>query len=293
MKKKIVILGSGGMLGHLVALRIKQFSTVYDVIDVSRSNNITKPAVLLDVTDFNALKRLIDSLNPAAIINCVGVLNMNAEQNPADAILMNSYLPHFLEKITFNTACKVIHISTDCVFSGKRGAYLEIDFTDADGYYAKSKALGELNNKKDLTIRTSIIGPEIHTRGIGLFQWFSTQQGLINGYSDVYWTGVTTIELSKAILKCLDQDISGLYHLVNNNRISKYELLILFKKVFDNSKVNEIIASHEYAYDKSLINTRKDFIYQVPSYLEMIEEMKQWILDYLPIYPHYVDLLKK
>jgi len=293
MKKKIVVLGSGGMLGHIVALRFKQFPDLFDVIDVSRSNNITKPSILLDVSDYNALKMLIETINPESIINCVGVLNMNAEQNPADAILLNSYLPHFLEKITLNTTCKVVHISTDCVFSGKRGGYLENDFHDAGGFYAKSKSLGELNNNKDLTIRTSIIGPEIHANGIGLFQWFSTQEGSINGYSDVYWTGVTTIELSNAILNCLNQDISGMYHLVNNNRISKYELLNLLKKVFDNSKVNQIIPCHQYAYDKSLVNSREDFIYQVPSYLEMIGEMKKWILDYLPIYPHYLNILKK
>jgi dTDP-4-dehydrorhamnose reductase len=291
MKKKIIILGSSGMLGHVVTLYFKKFPNLFDVVDVSRTSNLIKPSVLLNVTDFDSLNQLIESENPNVIINCVGILNMNAEQNPADAILVNSYLPHFLEKVTFNTICKVIHISTDCVFSGKRGSYKESDYTDADGFYAKSKALGELNNAKDLTIRTSIIGPEMHTNGIGLFQWFSTQQGTINGYTEVYWTGVTTIELTKFIFHCLQTDLVGLYHLVNNDPISKFDLLNLFKQVFENSKVNEIVPSHQHSYDKSLLNTRKDYDYIVPNYLEMIYEMKKWILDYLPLYPHYTDIL--
>lgn len=291
MKKKVLILGSSGMLGHVVTLQFKGLSDIYDVIDVSRTTGLFKPSILLDVTNLDKIEALFKNIDPNIVINCVGILNSNAENNPADAILINSYFPHFLEKIASTTKCKLIHISTDCVFSGRKGFYIESDFMDAQGYYAKSKALGEVCNQKDLTIRTSIIGPELHTGGIGLFQWFSTCKGTIHGYSDVYWTGVTTIELSFAILKCIENDITGLCHMVNDERISKFQLLNLFKEFFPKTNVLLIEPSHKYAYDKSLLNTRKDISYNVPSYETMLIEMKEWIVNHIELYPHYKHLV--
>jgi len=147
---------------------------------VARNNSIAKPSGQLDLTDFSSVTKLYESVKPDFIINCVGILNANAETNPDKEILINSYFPQYLERICSSSSCKLIHISTDFVFSGKKWNYFEKDFMDADGYYAISKALGEIRKKKDLTIRTSISGPELYSNGIGLFQWFSTCSGCIN-----------------------------------------------------------------------------------------------------------------
>ena len=178
-------------------------------------------------------------------------------------------------------------ISTDCVFSGDKGGYIESDFRDGKGYYAQSKALGELINSKDLTIRTSIIGPELKETGIGLFQWFSKQEGQIKGYTNAFWSGVTTIELAKAIQYFLVHNVSGLYHLTNSSRISKYDLLTIIKNVFPSSKVNDIKQLGDYRLDKSLVNTRTDIGHLVPSYEAMVQEVHQWVENHIELYPHY------
>jgi dTDP-4-dehydrorhamnose reductase len=229
------------------------------------------------------LKNLIEncSSNFDYIINSVGILNKTAEDNPDRAILINSYLPHFLEKVTENHKTKIIHISTDCVFSGKKGAYVETDLRDGIGFYAQTKALGELINNKDLTIRTSIVGPDLNKTGIGLFNWFIKQNGSVNGYTKAFWSGVTTIQLAKSIKEIINLNIpiTGLMHLTNNDKISKYNLLILFKKIFELNNI-DVEESHTYEVDKSLINTRNDYFINIPSYEQMIIEMKEWINIY-------------
>lgn len=288
MKKKILILGSGGMVGHVVAMKLKD---EFDVTTVSRTNEIAPPDILADVTDFDALRNIYLKQDPEVIINCVGILNHIAEDHPDQAILINGYLPHFLEALTKGQKCKVIHISTDCVFSGKRGGYKEDDQKDGEGFYAQSKAIGELLNDKDLTLRTSLIGPELKNNGIGLFHWFSRQKDTINGYTEVFWTGITSIEIANAIRSAIEQDIKGLYHLVSSEKISKYNLLHLFKKHFTNTGIAEIGPSAKFAYDKSLVNTRSDFNYAVPAYDDMIKEMKDWIMLHKKMYPHYANIL--
>jgi dTDP-4-dehydrorhamnose reductase len=288
MAKKIIVLGANGMAGHIISTGLKA-DGAYDVISVARSKSIVNPTVLMDVSDFNLLTELINTTNADVIINCVGLLNQTAEDNPDQAILVNSYLPHLLESQTKNTNTKVIHISTDCVFSGEEGGYTEKSFKNGIGLYAQSKALGELVNSKDLTFRTSIIGPEINTNGIGLFHWFANQNASINGYTNAYWTGITTIELFKAIKTAISQNLTGLYHLVNNVKISKFNLITIFNEVFEKKL---IINPYEgYKVDKSLINSRTDFPFKVNTYEEMIWEMKNWMENNNELYAHYKTIL--
>ena len=285
MSKSIIVLGSNGMAGHVITTGLREDKNNYNVISVARSSSEIKPSVILDVTDFIGLKSLIDSSKPDIIINCIGLLNITAENNPDQAILINAYLPHFLESTTKNTKIKVIHISTDCVFSGEQGSYLETSFKNGYGYYAQSKALGELNNLKDLTFRTSIIGPELNENGIGLFHWFTNQKSEIKGYTKAFWTGVTTIELLNAIKCAIENDLVGLYHLVNSEKISKFNLVSLFNEVFCTDL--SIIPCDAYSVDKSLINTRSDFSFHVCGYKEMIIEMSKWIYNHKELYKHY------
>lgn len=275
---RILIIGTKGMAGHI----IKEYllSKTYDVYSTFRKGEgkeeLKDKEYYLDVFDKESLNKILEEVKPKFLINCVGILNQFAEENPDIAIYVNGYFPHYLDRLSQKYDYKLIHITTDCVFSGKKGDYTENDFRDAESYYGRSKAIGEVNNNRTLTFRTSIIGPDINENGIGLFNWFMKQNGEVKGYSNVVWTGVTTLELAKAIEVSFLQDIVGLHHLVNNEKISKYELLKLFKKYMNKNDV-EIVEYKDYFSDKSLIRTNNDLKYQVQTYNEMIEEMCIWI----------------
>lgn len=283
---RILVLGGTGTAGHTIAIYFKEKG--YDVTAFSRSkinycNNISG-----DITEFENLKRIIIEGQYTTIINAIGILNQDAEKNKSRAVLLNSYLPHFLSNITENTMTRIIHMSTDCVFSGKTGGYSEESFKDGETFYDRTKALGELENDKDLTFRNSIIGPDMNENGVGLLNWFMKQDGQINGFTHAIWTGVTTLTLAKAMEQSLIENLTGLYNLVNNETISKYELLKLFNKYMKNNTVI-ILPSNEPFIDKSLINKRTDFSFKVPSYETMIKEMKEWIEGHKDLYPHYFN----
>ena len=281
---KVLVLGGTGMAGHTISMYFKEAG--HDVTAFSRSkveycNNING-----DITDFPNLKKIIIEGQYDAVINAIGILNQDAEDNKSNAVLLNSYLPHFLSDTTKDMKTKIIHMSTDCVFSGKTGGYSETSFRDGETFYDRSKALGELENNKDLTFRNSIIGPDMSERGIGLFNWFMKQEGQINGFTKAIWTGVTTLTLAKAMEQALKENLTGLYNLVNNETISKYELLNLFNKYMKNNEI-DILPSDNLSLDKSLINNRTDFSFQVPSYETMVVGMKEWIDNHSEFYPHY------
>lgn len=281
---KVLILGGTGMAGHTISIYFKEVG--YDVTVFSRSKVDYCKNVNGDITDFEKLKKLINEGQYDAIINAIGILNQDAEDHKSNAVLLNSYLPHFLSDTTKEMKTRVIHMSTDCVFSGKTGGYSETSFRDGETFYDRSKALGELENNKDLTFRNSIIGPDMSERGIGLFNWFMKQEGQINGFTKAIWTGVTTLTLAKAMEQALKENLTGLYNLVNNETISKYELLKLFNKYMKDEQI-EILASDKLSLDKSLINNRTDFSFKVPSYEAMVAEMKEWIDNHKDLYPHY------
>lgn len=281
---KILILGGTGMAGHTISIYLKEAG--YDVTSFSRRKVDYCKNINGDITDFIMLKDIIHEGQYDAIINAIGILNQDAENHKSNAILLNSYLPHFLSETTKEMKTRVIHMSTDCVFSGKTGGYKETSLRDGHTFYDRTKALGELENKKDLTFRNSIIGPDMSARGIGLFNWFMKQEGQINGYTKAIWTGVTTLTLAKAMEQALKENLTGLYNLVNNETINKYELLKLFNKYMKDGK-NEILSSDELSLDKSLLNTRNDFSFLVPSYENMVVEMKEWIDNHKNLYPHY------
>lgn len=272
--KKILVIGIKGMAGHVVFKSLPKLGN-YEVYGLARNVASTERVFNLDVSNTEELKKIID-LGFDVIINCIGILNKDAEDNPHKAIWFNSYFPHLLESLTKNTKTKVISISTDCVFSGKKGNYTESDLTDGQGFYAMSKAMGEIENEKDLTIRTSIIGPELNIEGIGLFHWFMTQKDRMSGYSQAFWSGITTIELAKVIHQTILQDIKGLLIVAGNSKIDKFSLLKLFNTIFRNDALT-ITENANYKVDKSMYSSRLDFDYQVPSYKDMILEMKGWV----------------
>lgn len=285
--KKILIIGSKGMAGHVMQSFFTAIDT-FEVFTVARNISENNNSFNVDVSDTEKLQTIIKEHEFDVVVNCIGILNKDAEDNPSKAVWFNSYFPHFLEEITKNTKTKVIHISTDCVFSGKRGNYTEADVKDGIGFYAQSKALGEIDNIKDVTIRTSIIGPEINPKGIGLLHWFLSQplDAKLNGYSNAYWTGLTTFELAKVVHEIINQNISGIIQVVPSEKINKYELLKLFNSIFRNNQL-EIANYDAYKVDKSLLFTRQDFDYHVPTYEQMLVDLKVWISNQNILYKHY------
>ena len=283
--KKVVVIGCKGMAGHVVKTCLES-TGLYDVWGIARGIVSGQKLINLDVSNTKELESILDNGSFDVVINCIGLLNKTAEDNPELAVWFNSYFPQLLASYGKKHNFKLVHISTDCVFSGKEGGYKEDSFKNGIGFYAQSKALGEVINAKDLTFRTSIIGPELNENGIGLFHWFMNQNHEIFGYSEAYWSGVTTIELAKGIHEAIKQDLTGLYHFVNSSKISKFDLVNEFNSNFRDGGIN-IISKSDYKVDKSLINTRDDFNYTFSSYQIMIKEMKNWILDNRNLYKHY------
>jgi dTDP-4-dehydrorhamnose reductase len=171
---------------------------------------------------------------------------------------------------------RLIHISTDCVFEGTRGGYTEEDTADGTSVYAITKSLGEIRAPGHLTIRTSIIGPEIRQGGIGLMEWFLAQKGPVSGYERVMWNGVTTLELAKAVEKMLDSQVSGLIHLAHPEPLSKYELLRHMQQAFHKQDV-EIIPDSNHVQDRTLVSTRADVHFELPAYPVMLAELADWM----------------
>ena len=283
MKKKILILGSTGMLGHQVVNYFLKFDD-YDVVYIAFRSKLREETIISDATDRTEFEKVVTELAPDFIVNCIGVL-IHGSNNVENAVYLNAYLPHQLKKISKNIGAKLIHISTDCVFSGDKGGYIETDVKDGKGVYSQTKKLGEIEDDANLTLRTSIIGPELKNNGEGLFHWFMNQQGDITGFTRAIWSGVTTIELAKAIKWSIDNDITGLYHVTNNTSISKYDLLKLFQK-YTKKDIN-IKSSSGKDVDKSFIDTRLLMDYEIPSYDQMISDMVSLIANNRPLYSQY------
>ena len=283
---KFLVLGCNGMAGHLISLYLKERG--HDVLGFARQKSKYVDSVVGDAQDTDFLQEIINKGAFDSVINCIGLLNQYAEKDKASATFLNSYLPHFLAKITFGTETQVIHMSTDCVFSGKKGQYTEDDFRDGETFYDRSKALGELEDDKNLTLRNSIVGPDINKTGIGLLNWFMQQRNQINGYTKSIWTGQTTLQLAKTMEIAAKEKAHGLYNAVPDSSISKYDLLVLFNRYLRDNELN-ILPVDGISADKSLKRTKFDFSYKIPDYETMVAEMSEWINNHKDLYPHYFE----
>lgn len=283
-KIKFLILGATGMAGHTIAIYLHEQG--HDVTTFSTRHFPNCNNIVGDATDGSIVKTILQEKKYDVVINCIGILNKACDNEPSKAIYLNSYLPHLIADTLKDTSTKLIQMSTDCVFSGKSGSYSENSFKDGESLYDRTKALGEVNDNKNLTFRNSIIGPDMNEKGIGLFNWFMNQNGIISGYHKAIWTGVTTLTLAKAMEKAAKENLTGIYNLVNNQIINKFDLLSLFNKHMKNNNIS-IIPSETVSLNKSLINNRDDFKFEVPSYEQMIIEMNEWINNHTELYPHY------
>jgi dTDP-4-dehydrorhamnose reductase len=281
---KILVLGSNGMAGHTITLYFKERG--HDVTAYSMSPFPFCKNIIGNAFETEKFKQIFVVDEYDAIINCMGLLVESSNLNRANAVYLNSYIPQLVADIIKTKKTRLIHMSTDCVFAGNTGPYYEDSQRDGKTFYDRSKALGEVEDDKNLTFRNSIIGPDMNEDGTGLFNWFMKQNGSINGYSGAKWTGVTTLTLAKGMEQALNENLFGVYNLVNNISISKYDLLILFNKYFKSNRL-QINNVDSLQLDKSLIHKRNDFSFLVPSYEQMIIEMKEWIISHKELYKHY------
>ena len=281
---RFLVLGCNGMAGHTISLYLKEQGHEVFGFDLRPSSLIE--SIAGNAMDAKFIKELIGFNKFDTVINCIGLLNQYAENNKAGATYLNSYFPHFLAQITEGTDTQVIHMSTDCVFSGKRGQYTEDDLRDGTTFYDRSKALGELEDDKNITLRNSIVGPDINPKGIGLLNWFMQQQGEVSGYTGAMWTGQTTLQLAKTMEIAAKEKAHGLFNTVPDRSISKCDLLGLFNKYIRKEKVT-IVPVNKMAADKSLKRTRWEFDYKIPDYEQMVSELADWIYAHKALYPHY------
>jgi dTDP-4-dehydrorhamnose reductase len=229
----------------------------------------------IDVENQDSLVRLFNTVKPQVVINCIGLIKqLAAADDPLSAIPINSLLPHRLAALCAVAGARLIHVSTDCVFSGAKGGYTEDDPSDAKDLYGRSKYLGELSDPHTVTLRTSIIGPELDGGAHALLGWFLSQQQSTKGFTKAIFSGLPTVELARVIetLVIPRSEMSGLYH-VAAKPIAKYELLTLIAEVY--GKQIEIVPVDEPVIDRSLNADRFNTLtgYRAPEWRELISRM--------------------
>jgi dTDP-4-dehydrorhamnose reductase len=279
---KVLVLGATGMLGHkLMQVLSKQF----DVVGTVRGKSATydEHPVLgglslcggANAEDFDSIIKALAEVRPDVVINCIGIIKQHPmASDPLHSITINSLFPHRLFRLCRACDARMIHISTDCVFSGQKGDYLESDGPDAKDIYGLTKLLGEVAEPGGLTIRTSIIGRELQSK-YGLVEWFMANKGgRVQGYANAIFTGFTSLALADIIGNIIadHQDLHGLWH-ISSNPINKYDLLELINQEF---KLNIAVNRDEtFNCDRSLNSDRfrnaTGFI--PPSWDEMISKM--------------------
>lgn len=281
---RVAVLGAGGMLGHKVCQRLRgeaiglvrqpegayrDLGGIFDEVDLVGG---------VDVLAGESLERALDRLQPTAIVNCVGLVKQLEEAvDPYLAVAINSLLPHRLARFCGQANARLIHISTDCVFSGRTGGYRESDPHDVDDLYGRSKSLGETlpSERRAVTLRTSFIGRELGSSTHGLIEWFLAQnRGDVNGFERVIYSGLTSLELADVIARVLAEapEVHGVYH-VASEPISKYDLLMLVREVYGLDIT--VRSAQEPVCDRSLSPAafRSATGYEAPSWSAMIRSM--------------------
>lgn len=263
LKTKVLVLGAAGMLGNAV-LRLFCESSEFETTGSVRSHDVLRilPADLaaqlvcgVDVENVDGLLQLFETVQPDVVVNCVGLVKqITSADDPLLAIPVNAMLPHRLARLCAVVGARLVHMSTDCVFSGSKGMYTEADFSDAQDLYGRSKYLGEVDYPHAITLRTSIIGHEL--RGAhSLVGWFLAQQGSAKGFRRAIFSGLPTVELARVIRDHVlpHPELRGVYH-VSAEPINKFELLKLIAKEYGRDIV--VTPDDELVIDRSLNSSR-------------------------------------
>lgn len=284
--RRLLVLGAGGMLGHAV-LRWFASDAGYEVIGALRSEQAAqrlrevapRARIIsgLAVERVPDLARMFELTRPEVVINCVGVVKQLAGAgDPAIAIPINALLPHRLARLCARGGARLIHIGTDCVFSGAQGGYSEADLPDATDLYGRSKLMGEVDYPHAVTLRTSIIGHELAS-GHGLVGWFLTHQEPVRGFGRAVFSALPTYELARVIQQHVlpEPALRGIYH-VGGDAINKYELLKLVAEVY--GRPGEIARDDELVIDRSLDSSRFRAAtgYRPPAWPELVWRMREF-----------------
>ena len=281
MSKKILILGANGMLGG--SLHRYFTNTSNTVVGTVRSDAAAKQLASMgfdnvikniEVTNYQLLEEMISELRPDYVFNCIGLIKqLSKSELPVSAIEINSLLPHKLAQICTKYGAKLIHFSTDCVFSGSVGGYVESSLPDAKDLYGRSKLLGEVDYDNHLTLRTSIIGHELNSN-VSLVDWFLSQSNSVKGFSQAIFSGLPTCYIAEFLDEYVigNSGLSGLYHL-SAEPIDKYSLLLLIKQKYDVEL--DIIDYPDFVIDRSLNsdNLRELINFKPPQWPDLIEKM--------------------
>jgi dTDP-4-dehydrorhamnose reductase len=279
---KILVLGASGMIGLALYNQLVKNKNFTVIGTTSQSNakkiienqNKLNSLVLFDFLKDKNIENLIKSINPNIIINCVGIIKQSSLiTNKINTILLNSILPNKLSILAFKNGIKLVQISTDCVFSGKVGSYVESDNPDPIDTYGRTKLIGEIVNDNSLTLRTSLVGHELFTKN-GLLEWFLSQKNECIGFKNAFFSGFTTNAFAKILETILlnKKELKGLYH-ISSNIISKYDFLEKINKEYKkNIKINP---DHSFNINRSLNSSalQKKIGYNVDSWDVMIREM--------------------
>jgi dTDP-4-dehydrorhamnose reductase len=282
---RLLILGATGMLGHAL---LRELSTaeeldVYGTVRRAGVRGEDFPAPLLDhvrtgvdATDLDAVGRVLADLRPGVVVNCVGVVKQDPGiTNVANTISVNALLPHQLAGACAAVGARLIHISTDCVFSGATGNYTEEDRPDADDLYGRAKLLGEVTAPPALTLRTSIIGHELGSSR-SLVDWFLANSGVVRGFTRAIYSGVTTIELARMLRSVIlpRDDLTGLLH-VAAAPISKHDLLALIATAY--GWEGELVPDDGFVCDRSLSAARLFSLtgYRPPDWPEQVWDLRR------------------
>lgn len=260
---KVLVLGLTGMLGNAM-FRVLSKSPDLEVFGTARGEQSRNyfPADLaariivgVDVENHDSLVMAFATVRPDVVVNCIGLVKQLADaNNPLHAVPVNTLLPHRLAALCDATHARLVHISTDCVFSGAHGNYVEADFPDADDLYGRSKLLGEVDYPHAITLRTSIIGHEL-SGNRSLINWFLAQQGSVRGFTRAIFSGLPTVELATVVRDVIlpRRELRGLYH-VSTEPINKFDLLQLVARTYE--KHIDIIPSESLVIDRSLNSDR-------------------------------------
>ncbi|MCO5413243.1 SDR family oxidoreductase [Ralstonia sp. 21MJYT02-10] len=284
-KMKVLVLGASGMLGNAV-FRLFAESPGFDVMGAVRSPGSLRllPDALaaqvisgVDVEQVDSLTLTFAQMRPDVVINCIGVVKQIAEaDDPLTAIPINSLLPHRLARLCDVAGARLVHVSTDCVFSGTKGMYIEADTSDAKDLYGRSKYLGEVDYPHAITLRTSIIGHEL-ARATSLIGWFLAQKVKVKGFTKAIFSGLPTVELARVIRDYVIPypELRGLYH-VSAKPINKYDLLNLVAQAY--GKEIEIEPDATLIIDRSLDSTRftQATGYQSAEWPELVRRMREF-----------------
>jgi dTDP-4-dehydrorhamnose reductase len=278
---RILVLGGDGMMGHQVfryldarhevRVTLRRNLAAYKLFRLFDESNAFSG---VDVRSLDRLTEVMAEFRPEAVINAVGVVKQRpAAKELLPSLEINAVLPHRLSVLCKAAGARLVQVSTDCVFNGRKGNYLESDSSDAEDIYGRTKFLGELHDLHCLTLRTSIIGREL-SRKESLVEWFLAQKGTVQGFTKAIYTGFSTLEMSRIIEMMLVEhpQASGVYH-VSSDPINKYDLLSLIKREMNLDTV--IIPTDDHQCDRSLNSTifRSKFGYMPPPWTEMVEEM--------------------